>query len=79
MHIHVCVYHKVWEYFVYRDGHGSGSMAIHLAHHYFIATCVVVLCEGLYMYVPLPADGVGAEGEGGVVSLGDVGVRVGSQ
>ena len=29
------LYHKVWEYFVYRDGHGLGSMAIHLAHHYF--------------------------------------------
>ena len=30
-----CMYHKVREYFVYRDGHGLGSMAIHLAHHCF--------------------------------------------
>ena len=29
------MYHKVREYFVYRDGHGLGSMAIHLAHHCF--------------------------------------------
>ena len=28
-------HHKVREYFVYRDGHGLGSMAIHLAHHCF--------------------------------------------
>ena len=28
-------YHKVREYFVYRDDHGLGSMAIHLAHHCF--------------------------------------------
>ena len=27
--------HKLREYFVYRDGHGLGSMAIHLAHHCF--------------------------------------------
>ena len=25
--------HKLREYFVYRDGHGLGSMPIHLAHH----------------------------------------------
>ena len=35
---HICLwesyyYHKVREYFVYWDGHGLGSMAIHLAHH----------------------------------------------
>ena len=30
-----CLYHKVREYFVYRDGHGLGFMAIHLAHHCF--------------------------------------------
>ena len=29
------VYHKVREYFVYRDDHGLGCMAIHLAHHCF--------------------------------------------
>ena len=29
------IYHKVREYFVYRDDHGLGSMAIHLAHHCF--------------------------------------------
>ena len=40
-HVQYCVwphphpYHKVWEYFVYRDDHGLGSMAIHLAHHCF--------------------------------------------
>ena len=27
--------HKVREYFVYRDGHGLGSIAIHLAQHCF--------------------------------------------
>ena len=26
----IVLYHKVREYFVYRDGHGLGSMAIHL-------------------------------------------------
>ena len=31
----IYLYHKVREYFVYRDGHGLGSMAIHLAHHCF--------------------------------------------
>ena len=33
-----CVKHisqRVREYFVYRDGHGLGSMPIHLAHHCF--------------------------------------------
>ena len=44
MRKHTCVqsvsletemYHKVQEYFVYRDGHGFGSMAVHLAHHCF--------------------------------------------
>ena len=29
------MYHKVREYFVYRDGQGLGSMAIHLAQHCF--------------------------------------------
>ena len=26
---------SIWEYFLYRDGHGLGSMVIHLAHHCF--------------------------------------------
>ena len=30
MRTEACGYHKVWEYFVYRDGYGLGSMAIHL-------------------------------------------------
>ena len=29
------LYHKVREYFVYRDDHGLGCMAIHLAHYCF--------------------------------------------
>ena len=29
------LYHKVREYFVYRDGHGLGSMGIHLAQSLF--------------------------------------------
>ena len=33
--IEVAMYHKVREYFVFRDGHGLGSMDIHLAHHSF--------------------------------------------
>ena len=30
-----CYYHKVREYFVYRDGHGLGSMAIHFGPSLF--------------------------------------------
>ena len=33
--LYTTLYHKVREYFVYRDDHGLGSMAIHLAHHCF--------------------------------------------
>ena len=34
-HMLLVGYHKVREYFVYRDDHGLGSMAIHLANHCF--------------------------------------------
>ena len=51
-------YDKVQEYFVYRDGHGLGTIAIHLVHHCFsfdmgrfdtfMTTMTVCVCVGIY-------------------------------
>ena len=42
--MYMCIYHKVLPYFVYRDGHGLGSMAIHLAHHCIYTLLLVTEC-----------------------------------
>ena len=47
-----CGYHKVREYFVYRDGHGLRSMAIHLAHHCFSLN-LTASCASAHQITPL--------------------------
>ena len=53
--VEMCHYHKVQEYFVYRDDHGLGSMAIHLAHHCFSFNMrnLTALCDLAHQITPV--------------------------